>query len=119
MLAMNPHHPHHRKGKRRKRKRERETYKLSIKTALPITLIMLIILIRRQKMQNTQNRQLVSRDWVLGRWGPASSCRAGSGKPRTGLFSRQEPDSGMHRLQPGSEPQAGQRAGSSSEGGHE
>jgi len=42
MLSINPRLPHQRRRKRRRR--ERDTYKLHIKTALLITLIILIIL---------------------------------------------------------------------------
>ena len=76
---------------------------------LLITLLILIISIIREIMQNAQNRHWVSRSQTL-----LGSTR----KSRTGFGSRQELDSGMHGSEPGSGSQAGQRAGSSSEGTH-
>ena len=54
----------------------REAYKLDIKTALLITLIMLVI---REMKRNTQGRNGSPRGWVPR--APASSCRAAPGSP--------------------------------------
>ena len=110
MLSVNPHPSARRKG--------RETYKLSIKTTLLITLIIVIILLIRDIKQNMQNWYWVSRSWVPGCWCTGSSCQALTWRSRTGLNGRKALGSGMHRSESGSGSQAGQWAGSSSEGGH-
>jgi len=53
MLSINPHPPT--RG-REKGEKGREAYKLNIKTALPVTLIILIILIIRKIILNIQNQ---------------------------------------------------------------
>ena len=67
-------------------------------------------------MQNIHNQYLISQTCApWGGWHHASGCRADTRKSCTGLSSRQEPDSGMHGLEPGSGSQERQGSGSSSE----
>jgi len=108
MLSVNPHPPT--RG-REKGGKGRETYKLNIKTALLITLKILIILIR-QTRQNIQNQYRVSLEMGAGMLESHQQLPGSTSKSRTGLSSRRELDSGMH----GSE--SGSGGGSSSEAGH-
>lgn len=76
-------------------------------------------------MQNTKNTNPIlnlsddPRIACLEGWCGASSCRADIRKSWTGVSSRQEMDSGMHELEPGSGSQVGQQIGTFSEGYHE
>jgi len=95
----------------------RDTYKLNIKSFTINTNNANNI---NNKRNNAKYTKLLLSFPELGA-GVLASCQQLPGSTRQsqiGLSSRQELDSGMHRSQSGSGSQAGQRAGSSSEGSH-
>ena len=97
---------------REKEGKGRETYKLNIKTSFTNNI--------NNKRNKTKYTKLILSFPALGAGMLVSHQQlpGSTRKSRTGLFSKQEPDSGMHGSESGSELQTGQGAGSSSEGDH-
>ena len=109
MLSTNPCPPAKCREKGGKR---REIYKFNCKTTLLITPVILIILIIRERKQNIENWYRASWSWVPGHW----CARWAPGSPR--LDSTVVGNWTQESMDPNLDKQAGQGAGSFSEGSH-